>query len=86
MKPRHPSSGAPPKSDEQEEEPFGFDRGERPSFDSAADLADYIAEMARELADLARDAKMELVAYFLGMAHVESAGIARRERTRSGDQ
>lgn len=37
-----------------------------------ADIAQYIADMAGELAKMASDANLELLAYFLDMARIES--------------
>jgi hypothetical protein len=45
--------------------------------DPEIDVARYIAEMTAQLASMARAAKLDLLAYFLSMAHAESEGNAR---------
>ena len=42
-----------------------------------ADIARYIAEMAGELAALARHRRFDLLAYFLAMAEAEARTMAR---------
>jgi hypothetical protein len=42
------------------------------------DVARYIADMTIQLASMASGAKLELLAYFLNMAHAESVAIARQ--------
>ncbi len=44
----------------------------------AADAADYIAQMAAELARIARTAKLDPLAYFLEMARIEAKTCLRR--------
>ena len=46
---------------------------------NAREIAGYIAELTGELAQLAAGADLELLAYFLDMARVESELAARRE-------
>jgi hypothetical protein len=53
--------------------------GGAPAF-PPADAADYIAQMSGELAELARSANLELVAYLLAMARAEAAAEAKRNR------
>jgi hypothetical protein len=43
-----------------------------------ADAADYIAQMAAELAQIARTAKLDALAYFLEMARIEARTCLRR--------
>ena len=43
-----------------------------------ADAADYIAQMAGELARIARTAKLDPLAYFLEMARIEATTCLRR--------
>lgn len=43
-----------------------------------ADAADYIAQMAAELARIARSARLEPLAYFLEMARIEASTTLRR--------
>ena len=43
-----------------------------------ADAADYIAQMAAELAQIARTAKLDALAYFLEMARIEANTCLRR--------
>lgn len=43
--------------------------------------ASYIAEITTELAELARGAKLDLVAYLLDIAQLEAATTVRREAT-----
>ena len=45
---------------------------------SAADVARYVAEMSAQMAQLADAAHLEMLAYFLDMARVESEIVLRR--------
>lgn len=47
-----------------------------------ADAADYIAQMAAELAQIARTAKLDALAYFLEMARIEARTCLRRPSSR----
>ena len=42
------------------------------------DVARYIADMTIQLASMASGANLELLAYFLNMAHAESIAVARQ--------
>jgi hypothetical protein len=50
--------------------------------EDAASLAAYIAEMAAELAGLAGNARLPMLAYFLNLARVEAQIYARENDTR----
>ena len=47
---------------------------------SSTDVAAYISEMSGQMAQLASSANMEMLAYFLDMARIESDLILRRNR------
>lgn len=49
-----------------------------PERESAADAARYIAELSAELARIAADAHLDLLAHFLSMARLEAETAARR--------
>ena len=55
-----------------------------PSADDSASLAAYIADMTAELAGLAGNARLPMLAYFLNLARVE-AQIYAREYAREND-
>lgn len=57
-----PDGGAPPRPDSQ----------------SAAEIAAYISHMARDLAGLARAAKLGALAYLLEMTQVEASSAAQK--------
>ena len=44
----------------------------------AEEVARYIADMTVQLASMASGAKLDLLAYFLNMAHAESIAMARK--------
>lgn len=46
-----------------------------------ADTAEYIAQMAEELATLARNAQLGTIAYLLDMAQLEASGTSLRLRS-----
>ena len=50
--------------------------------EDAASLAAYIAEMTAELAELAGDARLPMLAYFLNLARVEAQIYARENDSR----
>ena len=50
---------------------------------SAAETAGYIAEMAAELCILARQSRLDLLAYLLDMAQLEAANASGRAKTLS---
>jgi hypothetical protein len=49
-----------------------------PERDSAVDTARYIADLSAELARIAADAHLDLLAHFLSMARLEAETAARR--------
>ena len=55
-------------------------REDRPPLDGvspAEEVARYIADMTIQLASMASGARLDLLAYFLNMAHAESIVVAR---------
>jgi hypothetical protein len=62
---------------------FCYDDGDDDAPDSggAEDAARYIADMIGSLALLAREAKLDLLAYLLDMAHVEAEMQSRQSET-----
>ena len=60
-----------------QEEPCGV--ACEPGMDRA-DLAVYIAQLTGQLAAMARDQRLDLLAYFLDMARIEAATQAGRDR------
>ena len=61
------------------EEDFPYDVDDSPPMpDSMEDTALYIADMVGALAAMAREARLDLVAYLLDMAHVEAEMQARQ--------
>lgn len=44
---------------------------------AAEEVARYVADMTLQLATMASGAKLDLLAYFLNMAHAESVAMAR---------
>jgi len=44
---------------------------------AAEEVARYVADMTLQLATMATGAKLDLLAYFLNMAHAESVAMAR---------
>ena len=58
--------------------PSGGDQDGRQATWSADEAAHYIAELAGELAGIARGTKLDLVAYLLDIVRLEAARTARR--------
>jgi hypothetical protein len=50
------------------------------------EVARYIADMTIQLASMASSAKLDLLAYFLKMAHAESIAVTRQPATDSVDE
>ena len=50
-----------------------------------SEIARYIAQLTGELARLAADAQLELLAYLLSMAESEAAASARAGKSQSSD-
>ncbi len=83
-----PRKAVPPKSggDDRdrlddllsEQDQFAAQTSEAEPTMQAADAADYIAQMAAELARIARTAKLDPLAYFLEMARIEAKTCLRR--------
>ena len=48
-------------------------------FPAADEVASYIAQMTAEMGQMAAAVKLEMLAYLLGMAHLEAEMIAFRE-------
>lgn len=51
---------------------------------TADDAANYIADLAAELADIAREVKLDLVAYLLDIARLEAARAVGRIKSDVG--
>ncbi len=49
-----------------------------PETEPAAEVAGYIAQLTREMAGMATQARFEMLAYFLNMAQIEAEMIARK--------
>jgi len=47
---------------------------------TVAEVADYIGQIAGEIASMARDAKLDMLAYFLTMARMEAELVASKSR------
>jgi hypothetical protein len=67
----------PGRGPDQYLQPEPSDDGAGDSAPAAEEVARYIADMTVQLASMAIGAKLELLAYFLKMAHAESAAHSR---------
>ncbi|WP_298421627.1 hypothetical protein [Rhodoblastus sp.] len=71
-------------------EDFSYDINDEADADSSAgggteETARYVADMVGALAAMAREARLDLVAYLLDMAHVEAEMQARQSETSVDD-
>lgn len=73
-----PAPGPPPAGSSGSPSAANGGAPPRPEAQSAAEIAAYIGHMARDLAGLARSAKLGALAYLLEMTQAEASSAAQK--------
>ena len=76
---RDPSPAPSPAPGQSARSALSIGRQNRPSPDSAAEIARYIAQLTAEMAGMAGAARLEMLAYFLSLARTEAEMAAQAE-------